>query len=168
MPVVDKRLIRHRFWGNFGSLLFFNTVVTFAFFQDFGKWESWWKWVNKCVICTSGHLAWCLRHLFGLLLSPQAFLNFSIFTNVHMSQGLMFSSWVSSTDVSRAWTLDSTHCSWFASHRSLDVNCLLCSPCQGYIGSTPIVWVAVAFQSWQLKTSCEMVESWQWCEQDIV
>jgi hypothetical protein len=24
MPVVDKRLIRHRFWGNFGSLLYFN------------------------------------------------------------------------------------------------------------------------------------------------
>jgi hypothetical protein len=38
-----------------------------------------------------------------------------------MSHGLTFSSVVSSTDASRAWTLVSTHQSWFSSRRSWDV-----------------------------------------------
>jgi hypothetical protein len=30
LPVVEKRLIRHKYCGNFGSLLGFGNVITFA------------------------------------------------------------------------------------------------------------------------------------------
>jgi hypothetical protein len=37
LPVVEKRLIGRKFCGNFGSLPGFGNVITFAFFQGFGK-----------------------------------------------------------------------------------------------------------------------------------
>jgi hypothetical protein len=40
LPVGDKNLIRHKFWGNLGSLLGFGTILTFASFQGFGKWDN--------------------------------------------------------------------------------------------------------------------------------
>jgi hypothetical protein len=40
LPVLDRRLIGRKFWGNFGSLPGFDNVMTFASFQDFGKWDS--------------------------------------------------------------------------------------------------------------------------------
>jgi hypothetical protein len=37
LPVVDKRLIGCKFFGNFASLPGFGNVITFAFFQGFGN-----------------------------------------------------------------------------------------------------------------------------------
>jgi hypothetical protein len=39
LPLMDRRLIGRKFLGNFGSLPGFGNVVTFASFQDFGKWD---------------------------------------------------------------------------------------------------------------------------------
>jgi hypothetical protein len=38
--VHTEMLIRHRFWGNFGSLPGFGTVITFASFQDVCRCDS--------------------------------------------------------------------------------------------------------------------------------
>jgi hypothetical protein len=54
LPVVDKRLIECKYWGNLRSLLSFGNIMTFAYFQGFGKRDSRRKWLNKYVICTSG------------------------------------------------------------------------------------------------------------------
>jgi hypothetical protein len=61
---VDKRLIGHKFCGNFGSLLGFGNVMTFASIQDFGKWDSQGQWLNKYVRWISVHLGRCVRHSF--------------------------------------------------------------------------------------------------------
>jgi hypothetical protein len=65
LPVVGKKLIGSKLWGNFWSLLGFGNVIIFAFFQDSGKWDSWWQSLNKCVRYTSGLLGRCLRHSFA-------------------------------------------------------------------------------------------------------
>jgi hypothetical protein len=122
LPVVDKRLIGCKFWGNFGSLLGFGNIMTFASFQDFRKWDNLRQWLNKRVRCITGVLGRWLRHSFAIPSSPQDFLNFNAFTNFCMSQVLTYSMGVASTGVTRAWTLASTCCSWFSSHRSWDVN----------------------------------------------
>jgi hypothetical protein len=36
LPVVDRRLIGRKFWGNLGSLPGFGKVITFASFRGFG------------------------------------------------------------------------------------------------------------------------------------
>jgi hypothetical protein len=118
LPVVDKRLIGHKFCGILGSLLGCGNVIYFASFQAFRKWDSRRQWLNKCVRCTSCFLGRCLRHSLEIPSSPQAFLNF----NVCMSHDLTFPHRVSSADASRAWTLVSIYCSWFLSHRSWDLN----------------------------------------------
>jgi hypothetical protein len=92
LPVVDKRLIGRKFWGKFGSLPGFHNVITFAFCQGFGKWDSRKQWLNKYVRCNSGLLGRCLGHSFGVPWSPQAFLSLNEFTNLCHN--------VSSTDAS--------------------------------------------------------------------
>jgi hypothetical protein len=84
-PVVVKRLIGRKFWGNFGSLPAFGSVIAFVYFQGFGKWNSRRQWLNKCVRYTSGRLGRCLRHSFGIPSRPQAFLNFNEFADICMS-----------------------------------------------------------------------------------
>jgi hypothetical protein len=100
LPTVDKRLIGRKWWRNFGSLRGFGNIMTFASFQDFGKWNRRRQWLNtsKCIRCNSGLLGRCMRHSFIIPSSPQAFLNFNEFTNICMSRGLTFSKRVSSTD----------------------------------------------------------------------
>jgi hypothetical protein len=83
LPVVDKRLIGRKYCRNFGSLPGFSNIITFASFQNFGKWDSRRQWLNKCVRCTSDFLGRCLRHSFGIPSSPQDFLNFSEFAKFH-------------------------------------------------------------------------------------
>jgi hypothetical protein len=53
LPVVGKRIIWCKFWGNFGCLPGFGNVITFASLQGFGKWDIWRQWLSKRVICTS-------------------------------------------------------------------------------------------------------------------
>jgi hypothetical protein len=88
LPVVDRRLIGRKFWGNFVSLQGFGNVMTFASFQDFGKWDSGRQWLNKR---TNGLLGRCLRHSFGMPSIPQVFLNFKDFINFCKSHGLNWS-----------------------------------------------------------------------------
>jgi hypothetical protein len=45
LPIVDRRLIGRRFYGNFWSLPGFGNVMIFASFQDFGKWDSRRQWL---------------------------------------------------------------------------------------------------------------------------
>jgi hypothetical protein len=116
LPVMDKRLIRYKFWGNFGYILGFSNVVTFASFKGFGKWNSQRQWLNKCVRCNSGFLGRYLRFLFGIPSSQEAFLNLNEFANLCMSQCLTFPKCVLSTEWRRAWTLGSASRSWFSSH----------------------------------------------------
>jgi hypothetical protein len=87
LPVVDKRLIRLKFWGNLWSLPCFSKVITFASFQDVGKWDSRRQWLNKCVKCTNGLLERYLRRSFGMPSIPQPFPNFKEFINFCKSQG---------------------------------------------------------------------------------
>jgi hypothetical protein len=108
----------HKFSGNFGSLASFANIIFFASFQGLCKMGQPKQQLNKCVRCTSGLLGRCLRRLFGMPSSPQGFHSFNEFADLCMSQGLTFPSGVPSTDASRAWTLVSTHRSWFLSHRS--------------------------------------------------
>jgi hypothetical protein len=122
LPVVGRRLIGLKFWGNFGSLPRFGKVIIFASFEGFGKCDNRTKWLNKWVRCTNGHLGRCLRHSFGMPSIPQAFLNFKDFINFCTSHGLILWGWVLSTVSSRAWTLASTRRSWFSSHSSCGVN----------------------------------------------
>jgi hypothetical protein len=91
LPGVDRRLIRRKFCGNFGSLPGFGNVMIFASFQDFGKWDSRRQWLNKCVKCTNGRLGSCLRHSFGMPSIPQDFLNFKELINICKSRGLILS-----------------------------------------------------------------------------
>jgi hypothetical protein len=122
LPVVDRRLIGHKFWGNFGSLLGFGNVMIFASFQDFGKWDSWRQWLNKCVKCTSGHLGSRLRHSFGKPSIPQGFLNFKELNNFCKSHGLILSGGLVVYGFEQSLNLASTRRSWFSSHRSWCVN----------------------------------------------
>jgi hypothetical protein len=75
VPVVDKRMIRRKFWGIFGSLPDFGSNV-FSSFQGAGRRQSPRQWLNKYVKWTVGLLGRCLRHLFGMPSKPQAFPNF--------------------------------------------------------------------------------------------
>jgi hypothetical protein len=118
LPVIDKRLIECKFWGNLWSLPDFSNIITFASFHGFGKWDSQRHWLNKRVRCTSGLLGRYLRYSFGIPTSTQAFLNLNEFANLCMSHGLTFPNGVSSADASRAWTVLSTCHSWLSSHRS--------------------------------------------------
>jgi hypothetical protein len=61
LPVVDRRLIGRKFWGNFGSLTGVGNVMNFVSFQDFGKWDTRSQWLNKCLTCTNVRLGSCLR-----------------------------------------------------------------------------------------------------------
>jgi hypothetical protein len=76
LPVVDKKLVGHKFWGNSGYLAGFSRVMIFAFFQGAEKWPSWRQWLIKCVKCTRGLLRSWRRHSFGVPSEPQAFPNF--------------------------------------------------------------------------------------------
>jgi hypothetical protein len=98
--------------------------MTFASFQDFGKWDSRRQWLNKWVKCTSGRLGMCLRHSFGMPSIPQAFLNFKEFINFCKSHGLIIWGGLLSTSSSWAWTLATTRHSWFSSRKSCGVNCI--------------------------------------------
>jgi hypothetical protein len=121
-PVVDKRLIRYKFLGNFGCLQRFGKVIIFVSFQDFGKCDNRRQWLNKCVKCRSGLLRRCLRHSFGIPSISQAFLSSSDFINFCISQDIIFSNRVSSTASSCAYTLASTRRLKFTSHKSCGVN----------------------------------------------
>jgi hypothetical protein len=121
-PVMDRRLIRRKFWGNFWSLPGFGNVMMFASFQDFGKWDSRRQWLNKCVKCTNGRPGRCPRHSFGMPSIPQDFLNFKEWISFCKSHVLILSRGLLNTALSRAWTLVSTRHSWFSSHRSSCVN----------------------------------------------
>jgi hypothetical protein len=44
--------------------------MTFASFQDFGKWANRRQWINKCERCSSELLGRCLRHSFRIPLLP--------------------------------------------------------------------------------------------------
>jgi hypothetical protein len=89
LPVMDRRLIGRKFWGNFGSLPGFGKVITFASSQGFGKCDSRGQLLNKWVKCTNGRLGRCLRHSFEMSSTPQAFLNFRAFINFCTSHGLI-------------------------------------------------------------------------------
>jgi hypothetical protein len=123
LPVVDRRLIGRKSWGNLGSLPYFGNVMTFASFQRFGKWDSRRQWLNKCVKCTNGRFGRCLRHSFRMPPIPQDFLNFKELISFCKSHGLILSGGLLSTASSRVWTLASTRRSWFSSHKSWFVNC---------------------------------------------
>jgi hypothetical protein len=125
---MDNRMIGRKSWRTSGPLTHFGKAITFDSFQNFGKWGSRKQWLNKCVRCATGLLEKCLRHLFRIRSSPEAFLSFNEFTNSCLSQVLTFPNVVSSTDASRARTLVSTCCSWLSSHRSWDANCLPNNP----------------------------------------
>jgi hypothetical protein len=89
---VDRRLIVHKFWGNFGSLPDFCNVITFVSIQDERKCDNRKQWLNRCVRWTSGHLGRWMRHSFGMPSIPQAFLSLRKFTsfvrhNVFLVQG---------------------------------------------------------------------------------
>jgi hypothetical protein len=70
LPVVDKRLIGCKFWGNCGSLPGFDRVMIFVSFQNGRKWPSWRQWLNKRVKCTRCHFWRCQRHSFGMPWKP--------------------------------------------------------------------------------------------------
>jgi hypothetical protein len=122
LPVVNKRPIGRKFWGNFGSLPDFGNVITFSSSQGFGKLDSRRQWINICVRYASGLLGRCLRHSFGISSSPQAFLNSNEFDYLRTSQGFTFHNRVSSTNASRAWIPRLNCRSWLLSLRSWDVN----------------------------------------------
>jgi hypothetical protein len=63
-PVVDKRFIGRKFWGNFGSYRV-SVRLFFASLWDVGKYDNWRQRLNKCVKYSSGLLGRCLRHSFG-------------------------------------------------------------------------------------------------------
>jgi hypothetical protein len=91
LPVVDRRLIRRKFWWNFGSLPGFSNVVNFATFQDFRKWDSLRQWLNKYVKCTNVRLGRSVRHSFGIPSMPQDFSNFNELISFCKSHGLILS-----------------------------------------------------------------------------
>jgi hypothetical protein len=78
LPVVDRRLIGHKFWGNFRSVPGFGRVINLASFQNSGKWQNRRQWLIKCVKWTRGFLGRCLRHWFGMPWKLQAFHNFRV------------------------------------------------------------------------------------------
>jgi hypothetical protein len=82
LPVVDKRLIGRKFWGNFESLPGFDNVITSASFQGFGKQDSRRQWLNKCIRCISDLSGRCPRHSFGISSCPQAFRKFNEFAKI--------------------------------------------------------------------------------------
>jgi hypothetical protein len=89
LPIVGRRLIGRKFWGNFGSLPGFGKVIIFASFQGFGKCGSRRQWLNKWVKCNNGRLGRCLRHSFWISSIPQAVLNIKDFINFCTSHGLI-------------------------------------------------------------------------------
>jgi hypothetical protein len=122
LPAVDRRLIRHRFWGNLGFLPGLGKVNTFGAFQGCGKWESQKRWLNKCLTWTSSLLGRCLRHSFGMLSKPQALLGFSVFISLQTSLGLTSLVGLLSTFPSTALAEASTHHAWILLHRWWGVN----------------------------------------------
>jgi hypothetical protein len=78
LPVVNRRLIGRKLWGNFGPLSGFGNVLTFASFQDFGKCDSWRQSLYECVHCANGLLGRCVRHSFWMPSIPQAFPTFRV------------------------------------------------------------------------------------------
>jgi hypothetical protein len=126
LPVKDKMLIGHKFWGNLGD---FGKATTSASFQDVGKCDSRMHWLIRWVKWTSGLLGRCLGHQFH-----RPFCNFKEFSNFCKSQGLYSFRGSLSTASSRAWTLASTHRLWFSSHSSCGVNWFLTvRNCVGFI-----------------------------------
>jgi hypothetical protein len=122
LPVVDRRLIGRKFWGNSGYLPGFGNVVIFVSFQDYGKWDSRRQWLNKCVKRTNDRLGCFLRHSLEMCSIPQYILNFKELSNFCKSHGGILSGGLLSTASSRVWPLASTQRSWFSSHRSWCVN----------------------------------------------
>jgi hypothetical protein len=90
LPLVEKRLIGRKFWGNFGSFPLFGNIMKCASFRGFGKCDSRRRWLNKCVRCDSCLLGRWPRHSFGIPSNSQAFLNYNLFPNLCMPQGLTF------------------------------------------------------------------------------
>jgi hypothetical protein len=90
LPIVDKRHIEHKIWGNFGSLSCLDEVNMFASFQDCRKWDSQKHWLNKCMIWDSDLHGRCLRHSFRILSKLHALFNFGMFIRFWMSQGLTY------------------------------------------------------------------------------
>jgi hypothetical protein len=103
-PVAERRLIGRKFWDNFLSLPGFGNGMTFASFQDFGKWDSQRQWLNKCVKCANGRLGRCLRLSFGMSSIPQDFLNFKDLITFCKTHDSILSGGLLSTASSRAWT----------------------------------------------------------------
>jgi hypothetical protein len=124
LPVVNRKLIGRKFWWYFRPLPGFGNFMTFASFQDCGKWDSRRQWLNNCVKCTNCLLEWCLRYLFGMSSIPQAFLNFKELITFCKSYGLILSGGLFSTASIRHRILASTRSSWFSSHKSWCVNWL--------------------------------------------
>jgi hypothetical protein len=120
--LVVEKVIGLKFWVNVGSLPGFGSFMSYASSQDFGKCGSRRQWLNKCVRCISGLLGRFLGRWFRIPPSPEAVLNFSIFTRFCMIHGINFSEWVLSTNTNRAWTVVSACRLWFSPHRSWDVN----------------------------------------------
>jgi hypothetical protein len=75
LPVLERTLIGHKFWGNFWSLRCYGNVMNFAFFQDFGKWDSRRQWLNKCIKCTNGRLGRYLMYSFVMPSTSRNLLN---------------------------------------------------------------------------------------------
>jgi hypothetical protein len=82
LPVINRKLIGRKFWGNFWPLPGFGNVMILSSFQEFGKWDSQRQWLNKCVKCTNGCLGRYLRHSFRMPSILQAFLNFKELINI--------------------------------------------------------------------------------------
>lgn len=76
LPVVDKRLIGHKFEEKSGSLPSFGRVMNFASFRGAGKRPSRSQLLNICLKCTRGLLENCRRYSFGIPSKPQTFPNF--------------------------------------------------------------------------------------------
>jgi hypothetical protein len=119
LPVVDKWLIRLKL---FESSPGFSKVMIIASFKYFGKCDNRRQWLNKCVKFTSCLFGRFLKRSFGIPSIPHAFLSFSDFINFYISQGVTFSKGVLSAASRSAWSVASTHCLWFPSHKSCGVN----------------------------------------------
>jgi hypothetical protein len=121
-PVVEKRLIGSKFWGNFGSLLAFGNVMIPTSFQGAMKWPSRSKWLIKCVKRTWGRLGRCRRHSFQMPSKPQAFPNFNECISFQTSQGRKLIGVSSTVVASKASTWAATCRKWSQSQKSRSVN----------------------------------------------
>jgi hypothetical protein len=87
----------------------------FASLHCLGKCDKEKVFLNKCVKYTSGLLGMCLRHSFGIPSIPDAFLNFSSFSNFYISQVLIFFTQVPSAEYLESRPLP--HHLWYLSHK---------------------------------------------------